>query len=106
MNELDKMPPHIPIRYTPCERRILKALSDGEAHLATELINDCLNDELSVKNTLATHIGNIRKKLPKDEYIVCEVAYRRTYYRHVIIITSRANILTPTPSPQNGHSDT
>lgn len=84
-----------PVKYTPVERRILKKLSDGQPHLVTDMMF-CLNDELGAKSNLSEHIGNIRKKLPPDEYIVCEIKFRKTYYRHVILITARNN--------QNGHA--
>lgn len=72
--------------YTPTEKRLLEALSDGEKHLASDLLK-LLNDDMTKKCTLSGHIGSIRKKLPKNEFIVCEFQFFKMYYRHVNLRT-------------------
>jgi hypothetical protein len=90
MQELDTMPHRPEIRFTPTEKRILALLSDGEAHLAKDMVS-CLEDELGERETITRHIASIRNKLPQDQWIVCEVRHRKAYYRHVIILKSRVN---------------
>lgn len=116
MTQLDSMPPepeHVSgPHYTPTEKRLLKALSDGDKHLASSLM-PLLNDELTERKTLSAHIGNIRRKLPKGEYIVTEIKFLKIYYRHVILLSSGTDTDTYShnstsspnpvnPSPQKG----
>lgn len=90
MQQLDAMPHRPELKYTPTEKRILNLLSDGEAHLIKDMIS-CLEDELSDSKTVTVHITNIRSKLPRDEWIVCEVKHRKTYYRHIIKYNQQSN---------------
>jgi hypothetical protein len=105
MMPLESMPNSTssPIHYTPCERRILKMLSDGDRHLASELMS-CLNDELSLRSSLSTHIGNLRNKIPPGQYIVCEISYKKTYYRHVILLPQHPSHSAPSPQKTNVES--
>ena len=72
--------------YTPTELAILRLLSDGQAHALSEL-HQCLPDELSALSAVYVHVSNIRKRLRlSGQTIVCEIANRRCYYRHVVLL--------------------
>ncbi len=59
--------------------KLLKLLSDGEYHDKSELCRyaDC------ARGALPVHISSLRKSLPPDETIVCEMEHRKIGYRHV-----------------------
>jgi hypothetical protein len=78
--------------YTRTQQRILATLSDGLPHTAEEL-RPCLYDDMGGKDGVAFHISKLRKIMKESnvgETIVCELSYRRTFYRHVRLISSRA----------------
>lgn len=68
--------------YTPTQKRILEALADGMPHSYAELLK-CLNDDLGTLPLLVVHITNLRKKLPKGEEIICQLAGYSRGYRHI-----------------------
>lgn len=72
--------------YTPTELAILRLLSDGQAHALGEL-HKCLPDELSAQSAVYRHVSSIRKRLrPSGQTIVCEIANRKCYYRHIVLL--------------------
>lgn len=74
------------MKFTPTQQKIIDILSDGQRHTAQELF-DCLPDELGYIDNLTQHISNIRNRLkPIGQWIVCETANKRRYYRHVRLL--------------------
>lgn len=61
--------------------------ADGLPHSREEL-RTCLNDDMGALNNVRAHITNLRKLIPADEAIVCEL-YRATIcYRHIVLVNS------------------
>jgi hypothetical protein len=65
---------------------MLSILSDGQPH-AKEELHCCLYDDQGSVNNVRQHVVRLRRKLEKQgEYIVCEIRYRRAYYRQVRLL--------------------
>ena len=74
--------------FTKTEKSILELLSDGQGHDLGEL-RKLLPDELGDRVNVRVHIYNIRKKLePEGETILCEMRWRKGFYRHVRLLHS------------------
>lgn len=73
--------------YTPTERTLVDALSDGRLHNRRKLAT-LLPDDMGGPRNLRFHIRNIRGKLPPDEQIDCVVRGRERYYRHSCALCS------------------
>ena len=74
--------------FTPTQKRILEALSDGLAHPKAELATYLWDDQGAVSN-VQVHISNMRKKLrDRGEYIICELRGYQICYRHVVLLTT------------------
>lgn len=73
--------------WTPTELRILKVLSDGKGHPKEEL-HKCLEDDLAQLHCVAAHICFMRRKLPKDEAILCVAQGHKRFYQHVRFLVS------------------
>lgn len=72
-----------PDNLRPVESRMYRLLSDGKRHRKSEL-KACLDDELADgMGAVRVHICNLRKKLPPERIILCEVAWMTVYYRMV-----------------------
>lgn len=65
--------------------QILVLLSDGKPH-SREEIHRCLSDDLGPLRNVRYHISRIRKFLPVDRHIVCEIFNRTVHYRHVRLL--------------------
>lgn len=77
--------------YTPTEQKIMDLLSDGQAHSRRE-IHACLPDDLGLLSNIKPHIGNLRKKLPKDQAILCEIGRnRKIFYRLVSLLSNNSD---------------
>jgi DNA-binding CsgD family transcriptional regulator len=69
--------------FTKTETAILALLSDGERHTRGE-IHGCLSDDLATDSAVKFHLSNIRQKLrQRGEDILCELSYRKIFYRHI-----------------------
>ena len=77
-------------RFTKIEQKIMDVLKDGKRHTKWELRDKCL-DSFSDPETLYFHLSNIRKKLPKDETILCVYFAKRHYYQYVRLIGEAAS---------------
>lgn len=94
-----------PRAFTRTEQKIIDLLSDGLPHPRRQL-QQCLPGEMGEAEeaddfrTLRVHIYNIRRKLPQNELIVCEVAEKGLIcYRHVLRkCPVRQLVFTPGPS--------
>lgn len=72
--------PRKPSKYTPTQERILNLLSDGLPHTRAE-IQSLLPDSLSALAAIRKHICYLRKHLPPDQRIICEVTNgRKAHY--------------------------
>ena len=75
-------------QFTHTQQAILKMLSDGQRHHRDHLLC-CFSDELASVQSLKNQLTAIRKQIrPLGEEIICETANRRTYYRHVRLLSS------------------
>lgn len=73
---------------TPVQYRMMKLLSDGNAHSREEL-QTCLEDDLAPITAVKFHISNLRKVLrDKGHGIISERREDTTYYRQVIFCSS------------------
>ena len=72
--------------YTPTQQRILDLLSDGQPHPREELL-ECIDDELSNPHNLPNHLCLLRKRLPADHDIICQLLRNKIHYRHVRLLT-------------------
>ncbi len=80
------------MQFTPTEERILKVLADGDRHTYEEMLKECMEDELATRSNLRQHVYNLRAKLRLIQHeILCEVYYKRKYYRHVLRIAPAKN---------------
>lgn len=71
------------MHFTPMERKLMIALSDGEFHGFKELIP--IVDELATRINVSDHISNIQRKIERiNHFIICEFNKRRIGYRYVI----------------------
>jgi len=70
------------MNYTKTEQRILAVLADGEPHLPRELVA-CIEDDLATSRTLHNHLVRIRRKLPEEETILCQLWRHTRWYRRV-----------------------
>lgn len=78
-------------KFTPTQQAMLDVLADGLPHTFDEL-HACLLDDLSQISTIQFHISNLRKVLrPLGQDIICEVANRRKYYRHIRLLLSEVS---------------
>jgi hypothetical protein len=73
--------------FTPTEKRILRAMSDGMPHKSKELLSCLPDDELGTVQNLRNHFSRIRKKLrPLGEDILCVIHNRTVHYRYVRLL--------------------
>jgi DNA-binding CsgD family transcriptional regulator len=73
-------------QWTPTQSRILKLLSDGMPHEREEIFK-CLNDELSAKRVVFTHLSDIRRVLrPLGQDILTELFEGIPHYRWVVLL--------------------
>lgn len=73
-------------KYTPTQQRIMNLLGDGMRHTRWELMH-CLEDSLSDKSVLATHISYMRGYLLSQGLdIVCEHRGNHVAYRLVRLL--------------------
>lgn len=81
----------VPIHFTPIERKIMVALSDGKSHDNESLLP--LIDSQATDHNLQDHISRIRDKIrPLGLEIVCEFKNRRTQYRFVLSLSLLASL--------------
>lgn len=74
--------------YTPTQRRMLAVLADGMPHAPADLLA-CLWDSQATIENVRSHLSLLRKKLrPRGQDVVAQTIHRRTYYRHVRLLTS------------------
>lgn len=74
--------------FTPIQRKILAALSDGMVHSRDEL-KGCLEDSQANYNDLQQHLSKMRKILrPAGMEILCCLHNRGIHYRMVRLISA------------------
>lgn len=72
--------------FTKTEQRIIDRLSDGRSHSKDDLM--AVIDELCSVHNLRMHISNLRKKLPKDQLVLCiyHGSPPKSHYQHVRLL--------------------
>lgn len=75
--------------FTKTEQRIMDLLSDGYTHHRKEILK-LLPDDNASMSMVCDHIGNVRRKLPNGQDIVCRYVRRAIHYQHVRLMGSAA----------------
>lgn len=72
--------------YSPSQQAMIDIFSDGEPHGKTELL-EALAGYVSSPGALRKALCMLRKRLPKDQTILCLLRNRRIFYQHVRLLS-------------------